>query len=55
LTGRRSLRPGEGCEIDFVVDLEFRLRLLQEIIGTLFHEAVCHLIAASERRSSVFE
>ena len=40
------------CEIDFFVDFEFRSRLLQKMIGTLFHEAVSRMVAAFERRAT---
>lgn len=41
-----------GCEIDFFVDFEFRSRLLQKIVGALFHEAVTRMVAAFERRAT---
>lgn len=41
-----------GCEIDFFVDFEFRSRLLQKIVGALFHEAVSRMVAAFERRAT---
>ena len=41
-----------GCEIDFFVDFEFRSRILQKIIGALFHEAVSRMVAAFERRAT---
>ncbi len=44
--------PGGGCEIDFFVDFEFRSRLLQKIVGALFHEAVSRMVAAFERRAT---
>ena len=42
-----------GCEIDFFVDFEFHSRLLQKIVGALFHEAVSRMVAAFERRATV--
>jgi coenzyme Q-binding protein COQ10 len=47
-------RPtGNGhCEIDFYVDFEFRSRMLQRLIGVLFHEAVSRMVAAFERRAA---
>ena len=42
-----------GCEIDFFVDFEFRSRMLQRLIGVLFHEAVTRMVAAFEKRALV--
>jgi coenzyme Q-binding protein COQ10 len=44
--------PG-GTEIDFFVDFEFRSRLLQTVIGTVFNEAVRMMVRAFERRAAV--
>ncbi len=41
-----------GCEIDFFVDFEFRSRILQKIVGVLFHEAVSRMVASFERRAT---
>lgn len=41
-----------GCEIDFFVDFEFRSRLLQKVVGMLFHEAVSRMVAAFEKRAT---
>jgi coenzyme Q-binding protein COQ10 len=43
--------PGGGTMIDFYVDFEFRSRLLQSLIGVLFHEAVKRMVAAFEARA----
>ncbi len=40
-----------GTEIDFFVDFEFRSKILQAVIGTLFNEAVKLMVAAFERRA----
>ncbi|HET8728097.1 MAG TPA: type II toxin-antitoxin system RatA family toxin [Alphaproteobacteria bacterium] len=40
-----------GCEIDFYVDFEFRSKLLQSLIGTLFNEAFKRMVAAFEARA----
>jgi coenzyme Q-binding protein COQ10 len=40
-----------GTEIDFFVDFEFRSRLLQGLIGTLFNEAVRLMVHAFEKRA----
>jgi coenzyme Q-binding protein COQ10 len=42
-----------GCLIDFYVDFEFRGRLLDKLIGPLFHEAVRRMVAAFEARAAV--
>ena len=41
----------EGCEIDFHVDFEFRSRLLQTVIESLFTEAVKRMVRAFEARA----
>lgn len=41
----------EGCRIDFYVDFEFRSRLLQGIISTLFTEVVKKMVHAFETRA----
>ena len=40
-----------GCEIDFYVDFEFRSRILQKIMESLFHEAVRRMVGAFEARA----
>lgn len=40
-----------GTEVDFFVDFEFRSRLLQVVIGTVFNEAVSMMVRAFERRA----
>ncbi len=42
-----------ACEIDFYVDFEFRSRLLERMIGALFHEAVRRMVSAFEARAAV--
>ncbi|WP_426957138.1 type II toxin-antitoxin system RatA family toxin [Muricoccus radiodurans] len=42
--------PG-GTEVDFFVDFEFKSRLLQAVIGTVFNEAVRLMVRAFERRA----
>jgi coenzyme Q-binding protein COQ10 len=37
--------------IDFYVDFEFRSKLLQKLIGALFHEAVRRMVAAFDARA----
>jgi coenzyme Q-binding protein COQ10 len=41
----------EGCIVDFYVDFEFRSRILQNLIGLLFNEAVHRMVAAFENRA----
>ncbi len=40
-----------GCEIDFHVEFEFRSRVLNALIGALFHEAVRRMVSAFEERA----
>ena len=42
-----------GCEVKFFVDFEFKSRLLQAMIGTVFNEAVRLMVRAFERRAMV--
>jgi len=44
--------PG-GTEVDFFVDFEFKSRLLQAVIGTVFNEAVRLMVRAFERRAVI--
>lgn len=41
----------KGTAIDFYVDFEFKSRILQRVIQTLFHEAVRRMVAAFEARA----
>lgn len=41
----------DGCMIDFYVDFEFRSRLLQTVIESLFTEAVGRMVRAFEARA----
>jgi len=45
--------PDGGCMVDFSVDFEFRSRLLNKLIGGLFHEAVKRMVSAFESRARV--
>ncbi|WP_225765613.1 type II toxin-antitoxin system RatA family toxin [Inquilinus sp. Marseille-Q2685] len=47
----RFLPHPAGCEIDFHVDFEFRSRVLQTLIGAVFHEAFRRMVAAFEARA----
>ena len=40
-----------GCLIDFYVDFEFRSRVLQKLIGTVFDRAVRIMVHAFEQRA----
>jgi coenzyme Q-binding protein COQ10 len=42
-----------GTEVDFFVDFEFKSKLLQAVIGTVFNEAVRLMVRAFERRAMV--
>ena len=44
---------GQGCEVSFFVDFEFRSRILQMAIGVVFNEAVRLMVRAFERRALV--
>ena len=41
------------CEIDFFVDFEFKSRMLQSLIGMVFHEAMRRIVRAFEARAEV--
>jgi coenzyme Q-binding protein COQ10 len=43
--------PDGGCIVDFFVDFEFRSRILQNLIGLLFNEAVNRMVGAFETRA----
>ena len=43
--------PEGGCEIDFYVEFEFKSKLLQKLIGALFHEAVSRMVRSFEARA----
>jgi coenzyme Q-binding protein COQ10 len=47
----RDLDEG-GCEVDFFVDFEFRNRILQGVIGVVFHEAMLRVVKAFESRAA---
>ncbi len=40
-----------ACVVDFYVDFEFRSRILQNLIGLLFNEAVSRMVGAFEVRA----
>ena len=42
---------GEGTNIDFFIDFEFRSKLLQKAAGTVFNEAVKRMVNAFEARA----
>jgi coenzyme Q-binding protein COQ10 len=42
-----------GCLVDFHVEFEFRSRVLNALIGALFHEAVRRMVSAFEERARV--
>lgn len=41
-----------GCKVDFFVEFEFRSKLLESMIGVLFHEAVSRMVGAFEKRAN---
>jgi len=43
--------PAGGCEVEFMVDFEFRNAILQGIIGMVFSEAMQRVVRAFERRA----
>ncbi|MEO1225976.1 MAG: type II toxin-antitoxin system RatA family toxin [Pseudomonadota bacterium] len=44
--------PAEsGCQIHFSVDFEFRSKVLQKLIGGLFHHAYMRMVGAFETRA----
>jgi coenzyme Q-binding protein COQ10 len=40
-----------GCQVDFLVDFEFKNRLFEKLVGGLFTEAVRRMVAAFEKRA----
>jgi coenzyme Q-binding protein COQ10 len=45
-------REDGACEIDFYVEFEFRSRILEKMIGALFHEAISRMVGAFEKRAA---
>ncbi|SMY07378.1 type II toxin-antitoxin system RatA family toxin [Flavimaricola marinus] len=43
---------GDGCDVSFYVDFEFRNRLLQGAAGMFFNEAMQRIVRAFERRAA---
>lgn len=53
LNNHWRFRPvANGTEVDFFVDFEFKSRLLQAVIGTVFNEAVRLMVRSFERRAA---
>lgn len=44
-------QAGEGCDVSFFVDFEFRNRLLQKAAGLFFYEAMQRIVRAFEDRA----
>ena len=44
--------PG-GSEVDFLVELEFKSRILEAVMGAFFDDAVRHMVDAFEARAGV--
>lgn len=40
-----------GCKVDFHTDFEFKNRVLQSVIGVVFHEAMQRIVKAFEKRA----
>jgi len=52
LVNRWAFEPAEGgCRIDFFLDFEFRSRVLQQMMGVFFGEAVRRMVLAFETRA----
>ena len=53
LTNRWIFRPvPQGTEVDFHVDFAFRSKVLEKLMGVLFHEAVTRMVRAFETRAA---
>ena len=53
LTNRWIFRPVPGgTEIDFHVDFAFRSKMLEKLMGLIFHEAVTRMVRAFETRAA---
>jgi coenzyme Q-binding protein COQ10 len=42
-----------GCKVDFKTDFEFKNRILEKVIGVVFHEAMQRIVLAFEKRAGV--
>ncbi len=52
LTNNWKFMPSKsGCDIDFLVDFEFRSRIMEAAIGVVFDEAVHKMVSAFEKRA----
>jgi coenzyme Q-binding protein COQ10 len=49
---RFSPKPDGGCIVDFHVDFEFKNRVFESLVGTLFSEATKRMVNAFEERAS---
>jgi len=45
-------REDGACELDFYVEFEFHSKILEKMIGALFHEAVTRMVGAFEKRAA---
>ncbi|MHA6262001.1 type II toxin-antitoxin system RatA family toxin [Arenibacterium sp. CAU 1754] len=43
---------GEGCDVSFFVDFEFKNAILQKVIGLVFNEAMQRIVRAFEDRAN---
>ena len=48
---RFTAQTRDTCMIDFYVEFEFRSRLMNRLVGVLFHEAVRRMVGAFEKRA----
>lgn len=49
---RFSVTEDGGTRIDFVVDFEFKSRILERLVGSLFSEAARRMVGAFEKRAN---
>tara|TARA_Y100000590_G_scaffold413478_1_gene509343 strand:- start:264 stop:728 length:465 start_codon:yes stop_codon:yes gene_type:complete len=47
----KPVNEGQHTEIRFFIDFQFKSKLLERLIGTLFHDAVKRMIFAFEKRA----
>ncbi|AGT08144.1 cyclase/dehydrase [Paracoccus aminophilus JCM 7686] len=47
----KDLAPGQGSEVEFFVDFEFKNAILGKVIGVVFGEAMTRIVRAFEERA----
>ena len=40
-----------GCAVDFYVEFEFKSRMMQKVIGVVFHQAMRKIVTSFEKRA----